>query len=69
MSDQTLTEALAELGITHAPSATVGKRDLFIGHHCLGAYDAAEGWELVREFNSEPLDPMRGVDFPFVKSH
>lgn len=48
MTAQTLTEALAEIGIRHTPSAIDGKRDLFRedGKH-LGAYDAAEGWAFV----------------------
>ena len=47
-SSQTLTEALAEIGVTHERGAVDGKRDLIAADVRIGSFDAAEGWEFVR---------------------
>lgn len=54
MAEQTLTEALAVIGIRHERSKTVDKRDWFdirTGEH-LGCYDAHEGWKKLGEITS-----------------
>lgn len=46
---QTLSQALAEIGVDHAPSAIDGKRDWYrrADGRYLGSFDAHEGWALV----------------------
>jgi hypothetical protein len=45
----TLSELLARLGISHAPSQIAGKRDWFTGSgNKLGTFDAAEGWAALK---------------------
>lgn len=48
-----LTDAMAVLGITHAPSKIEGSRDWFDKDgKPLGTFDAAHGWEMLAVINS-----------------
>lgn len=59
--EQSLTEALAIIGVEHRPSKIVGKRDWFngAGEH-IGTYDAHEGWQKLREITAA-AEPLRAA--------
>lgn len=49
-TEQTLSEALALIGIQHEKSDIEGKRDWYTrSGEYLGAYDAHEGWEKLKK--------------------
>lgn len=47
MSDQTITAALAELGVRHEQDRD-SRRFLYAGDECIGTADAAQAWALAR---------------------
>lgn len=52
MSEKTLTELLAEVGIGHIPSVIEGKRELYNAQGGLGLFDAKEAWEYLQQFRN-----------------
>jgi hypothetical protein len=52
VSEPSLTEALARHGITHEPCGNSGGRYLFWNSECIGVFDVAQGWALLKLIES-----------------
>lgn len=74
MTDKSITELLADFGVTHtrdAKSSTDGAHDLFIGGTPIGRYDAGQAAKLLtalREFMKarayrRPPEELGGMDW------